>query len=294
MKIGFGAPVSGLWATPANLTRIAQRAEQLGYHSLWTFQRLLAVDENPYRSVQDPTVTLAYLAGLTRSIRLGVAVINMPFFSPAMLAKQMSTLDILCGHRLDLGLGNGWNDAEFEAAGATKESLGKRSDEYIALLRALLTQEHVSHSGRFYRVHGEITPRPAQAPPLLLGGLSEPALRRAGRLADGWISSSRADLSQIGNSIHIVRSAAEGAGRDPSSLRYIVRGVVHIGEGGQPGRRPLSGSEDEIRSDLQTLADQGITEVFIDLNFTSQVVARDADPDRSMELAERLLEEFAP
>src|SRR5262245_50427516 len=110
MKIGFGAPCSGSWATPANLTRIAQRAEQLGYHSLWTFQRLLyplALDmAPPYHSVTDPTATLAFLAAQTRTIRLGVAVLNMPFVSPVVVAKQLATVDVLSSGRLDAGFGN--------------------------------------------------------------------------------------------------------------------------------------------------------------------------------------------
>src|SRR5215212_8074804 len=105
MEIGFGVPVSGSWGTPQNQVRIARRAEELGYHSLWTFQRLLYPADGPgwgepYRSVHDPIVTLAHLAGHTSRVRLGVAVLNMPFFSPALLAKQLTTLDHVTGGRL--------------------------------------------------------------------------------------------------------------------------------------------------------------------------------------------------
>src|SRR3954463_4293422 len=111
MKVGFAVPVSGSWATPGNIATVATRAETLGYHGLWTFQRLLAPPGTgygePYRAVLDPVATLGYLAGLTRRIRLGVAVLNLPFASPALLAKQLSTVDVLSAGRLDIGLGNG-------------------------------------------------------------------------------------------------------------------------------------------------------------------------------------------
>src|SRR5579862_7971106 len=108
MKIGFGAPVSGAWATPQNLAAFAARAEQAGYASLWAFQRLLVPVgsgmEPVYHSVLDPMVALAYAAAVTARIRLGVAVINMPFVSPSYLAKQAASLDVLSEGRHDLGL----------------------------------------------------------------------------------------------------------------------------------------------------------------------------------------------
>src|ERR1700733_9903430 len=141
MDIGFGAPVSGAWATPRNLTEFARRAERLGYRSLWTFQRLLAPASAAlapvYRSVLDPLVSLGYLAAATSSIRLGVAVVNHPFASPLLLAKQAATVDVLSGGRLDLGIGNGWLAEEFTGSGASLAGRGARSDEYVAALRAL-------------------------------------------------------------------------------------------------------------------------------------------------------------
>ena len=105
MLRGFALPVSGSWATPANCVRIATRAESLGYASLWAFQRLLSpVDaaggpalDPQYRSVQDPLAVLAYVAGHTTTARLGVAVVNMPYYAPIVLAKTLTTLDHLSG-----------------------------------------------------------------------------------------------------------------------------------------------------------------------------------------------------
>src|SRR5215467_11774145 len=107
MRIGFGAPIAGAWATPGYLAAFAERAETAGYASLWTFQRLLVPEgsgmEPVYRSVLDPMVALGYAAARTSRIRLGVAVVNLPFVSPAYLAKQAATVDVLSGGRLDHG-----------------------------------------------------------------------------------------------------------------------------------------------------------------------------------------------
>lgn len=282
---------------------VARRAEELGYASLWTFQRLLSpVDASwgeQYRSVHDPVVTLSYLAGQTSRIRLGVAVINLPFYAPVVLAKQLSTLDNLCGGRLDVGLGIGWSDEEYAAVGVSKRGQARRAEEFIALLRTLWTDEVVAHDGEFYRVPPtRMDPKPVQrpGPPILLGGGAEPALRRAGRIADGWVSSSRMDLTAIGEQVAVVKSAAAEAGRDPEALRFVCRGVVRVresGGGGEP-RQPLTGTLDQIRGDLAGLAAQGITELFADLNFDPQIGSPDADPAVSMRRATDVLDALAP
>ena len=203
MQIGFGAPVAGAWATPEYLTAFARRAEDAGYASLWSFQRLLVPEgsgmEPVYRSVLDPLVALGYVAASTSRIRLGVAVVNLPFVSPAVLAKQATTVDVLSGGRLDLGLGIGWMPEEFAATGASTARRGARTEEYLAVLRTLWADEVSSFDGEFYTIPaGRQDPRPVQrpGPPVLLGGMSRPAVERAGRIADGWITSSRADLSK--------------------------------------------------------------------------------------------------
>jgi alkanesulfonate monooxygenase SsuD/methylene tetrahydromethanopterin reductase-like flavin-dependent oxidoreductase (luciferase family) len=132
---------------------------------------------------------------------------------------------------------------------------------------------------------------------VLLGGGAEVALQRAGRIADGWISASRHDLTQIGSAVETVRKAAAEAGRDTDSLRFIVRGVVHLDEevrDEQGNRRRLTGSEDQIREDLGSLGAAGITEVFLDLNFNPRVGSPDPDPAESTAYAEQVLETFAP
>jgi probable F420-dependent oxidoreductase len=304
MKIGFGAPVSGAWATPQNLAAFATRAEQAGYASLWSFQRLLIPDgssmEPVYQSVLDPMAALAYAAAVTSRIRLGVAVINLPFVSPAYLAKQAASLDVLSAGRHDLGLGIGWMPEEFALTGASMPRRGARTAEYVAVLRSLWADGPSEHSGEFYTVpRGVMAPKPVQpgGPPVLLGGMARPALERIGRIADGWLTSSRTDLSGIGEPIAIVRAAAMAAGRDPAALRIICRGVVRAGtdaRGSDGSRLLLSGSYDQIRADTERLAERGVTEIFYDLNWDPLVGAPDADPAAAAGRAAEILEALAP
>jgi probable F420-dependent oxidoreductase len=300
VKIGFAAPVSGSWATRENLVTVARRAQELGYHELWAFQRLLSPEDDSwgpaYRSVLDPVAVLAYLAAHTSTIRLGVAVLNLPFMSPVLMAKQLSTVDIVAGGRLDVGLGVGWAPEEFVAVGVPIDARGRRAEEFVPLLRSLLGDRVVEHDGEFYRVpRSTMEPKPVQSPvPVLLGGGAEPALRRAGRLADGWISSSRADLGTLDDSVRIVREAAERAGRDPDALRFVCRGAVQFRTGTAGDRRPLTGTIEQIRGDFDGIAAQGVTELFVDPNFDEEIGTPDADPAESMRRAEELLIGLAP
>ncbi len=302
MELGCAVPVSGSWATPEACAEVASFAEALGYRSLWTFQRLLApVDEDgadrlepQYRSVEDPLAMLAYLAATTTSARLGVAVLNAPFYSPIVLAKPLTTIDRLSKGRLDVGIGLGWMPEELVAAGVPRGQRGARTEDFIRCLRTIWTQDVVEHEGPYFRVpRARVEPKPLQRPhpPLLLGGTANAALRRAGRMADGWISSSRADLSDLTRSIGVVRAAAVDAGRDPSSLRFICRAVVKV----RPTTRaPLTGSLEEIRQDLRALAGSGMTEAFVDLNFDPLIGSPDADPEVSLRQARTVLEALAP
>jgi probable F420-dependent oxidoreductase len=296
MRIGFGLPVSGVWATPDNIARFAARAEELGYQSLWTFQRLLVGADQDlapvYQSVLDPMVALAFVAARTSRVRLGVAVINLPFISPAYMAKQAATLDQLSGGRLDLGLGVGWSAEEFAAAGASTERRGPRTVEYLEVLRTLWDDEVSRFDGEFYTVSpSRMEPKPVQrpGPPVLLGGKAPAALARAGRIANGWISASATDLNVISTDIATIREAAEKAGKDPSALRFVCRGVVRLD--GPPDKR-LSGPADKIREDVAWLGEQGLTEVFYDLNWDPEIGNPDvpvaAATDRAAEIMQAL------
>ncbi|HEU0102325.1 MAG TPA: TIGR03619 family F420-dependent LLM class oxidoreductase [Mycobacteriales bacterium] len=315
--LGFGLPVSGSWASPGTMLRVARRAEELGYASLWTFQRVLspagggparsydAVDPSArpaadpsYRAVHDPLLPLAYVAGHTRHIRLGTATVCAPFTPPALLAASMTSLDLLSGGRLTVGLGMGWMTQEYAAAGVPFEKRGARMDEYLRCLEALWTQDPVEFAGEFYTVpRSHVGLRPVQRPhpPVLLGGAAPAALRRAGRLAQGWICSSGQDLRRIGESVELVREGAREAGRDPEAVRILVRGLVEsVDEDPGPNRRPLQGTREQVRDDLAGLRAQGVTEVFLDLNFSPRVGSPHVDAGEATSYAEHVLDAFAP
>jgi probable F420-dependent oxidoreductase len=299
MEIGFGIPVSGSWATPANIVAVSRTAESLGYATLWSFQRTVYPADNsipaPYRSVHDPLAVSAYVAAVTERIRIGIAIVNLPFYAPIVLAKTLTSIDLLSDGRLDAGLGLGWNPDEFAAAGVPIERRGARAEDFIACLRAIWTQDPVEHHGEFYDVpRGHVDPKPLQRPhpPLLLGGSAEPALQRVGRMADGWISASRFEAAKVPAAIETIRTAARDAGRDPADLRVVIRGSVKVRDADE--QTPLTGTVEKIKQDMAAYADAGATELFVDLNFDEQIGNPQADPAESMRRAHAALEAFAP
>ncbi len=239
MDIGFGAAVAGAWATPRNLAELARRAERLGYRSLWTFQRLLAPSGAKlapvYRSVLDPMVSLGYLAAATSSIRLGVAVVNHPFASPLLLAKQAATVDVLSGGRLDLGIGSRVAGRGVHRVGRVDGRAGRAGRRVRRRAAGAVERGGRVPGGLLLRSRrGGRTRAPVQrpGPPVLIGGMSRAAMERAGRIGDGWVTASSADLSGIAESAKVVQGAARAAGRGPA--RIVCRGVV------RPGRPSVS------------------------------------------------------
>jgi probable F420-dependent oxidoreductase len=295
VDLGLALPVSGAWATPANLTAIARDADANGFRGVWTFQRLL-YDERlaaVYHHVLDPMIALGYAAAVTERVRLGLAIVNAPFYAPVTLAKQLAALDILSGGRLDAGLGLGWSELEYEAAGVPMAHRGRRFDEWLDCLDVLLTNEDVAFAGEFYTVPpSRIGPVLERRPPVLIGGSAPRALRRAGARGGGWISSSRASLAEIRAAVVAVRDAAEQAGKDRAAVRCVVRGVTapHESPVDAADRAPLTGSLDQLRDDLALYAQAGVDEVFLDLNFDSERVGNpSADPERAMALAAQVM-----
>ncbi|HVV74431.1 MAG TPA: TIGR03619 family F420-dependent LLM class oxidoreductase [Mycobacteriales bacterium] len=304
MLIGFGAPVSGSWATPANQVAIARRAEELGYASLWTFSRLIYSDwpeptrlAPPYRSVHDPIVIASFLAGVTERIRLGLAVVNAPFYPPIALAKALTSLDVVSGGRLDAGLGIGWSPDEYAATGTPTERRGARMTEYLECLEEIWTGDPAEFDGEFYKVpRGWVDPKPVQQPrpQVLLGGTADAALRRAGALADGWISSSRVEVASLPHAIEQLRDGAADAGKNPDDVRIVIRGVARLRAVPDPAAGPLTGPIDAIRAGVDHYEASGATEIFLDLNFDEEIGSPDADPARSLDVAHQFLEAFAP
>jgi probable F420-dependent oxidoreductase len=296
VQLGFALPISGSWATPENVVSVAKDAEAAGFRGLWTFQRWLADDSlaGVYQSVLDPMILLGYAAAVTSRARLGIAIVNGPFYAPVAIAKQFAALDVLSNGRLDGGVGLGWSPLEYATAGVPMEQRGKRFDEWLDCLDVLLRNEQVAFDGSFYTVPpSRIAPRPVQQPrpPILIGGSAAPALRRAGTRGDGWISSSRMSLDTVRDAVRAVHAAAEKAGKPAGAVRCVVRGVTRLRPAAVDGERAtLEGSLDQLREDLGAYAEAGVDEVFLDLNFDSDQVGNPAaDPSVAMELATQLM-----
>lgn len=284
MKLGVALPIAGAWATPDNQVRVAQTAEALGYHSVWVFQRLLYAleprNEYPpvpgprwpaaFQRVMDPIVTLSYVAAVTRRVRLGTSVLLVPFYQPAVLGKMLATLDVLSGGRLDVGLGLGWSEDEYDAVGVPYRRRGARADEFIRCLKTVWTADVVEFDGEFYRVpRSRIEPKPRQRPhpPITVGGYSPVVLRRAVTLGDGF-NGGNMPLGQVAAIVAGLGRAAAEAGRDPRTLSVVARGSFHVFDTSQgPDRRPLWGSLDEVREDIRRYAEAGLTELFLEPNF---------------------------
>src|SRR5213082_1004161 len=147
MRLGFALPNIGPVATPEGVSKIAQRAEALGYHSLWTVERLLwpVNPQTPYpvtpdgrlpeeyKHVLDPLDSLTYAAALTKKITLGTSVLDMPYYNPVVLARRLTSIDVLSNGRLRVGLGLGWSKDEMDAAGAELKYRGAKADEFIQI-----------------------------------------------------------------------------------------------------------------------------------------------------------------
>ena len=311
MKLGFALPYCGSWATPDNQAQVARRAAELGYAALWTAQRLLFPVEprNDYyaapgapwpatfRSMTDPLLPLAYVAGMTSRIRLGTATLVLPFHNPVVLAKQLATLDGLCAGRLDVGVSLGWSKDEYAAAGAPWARRGERFEEFIACMRAAWGADPVSFAGEFFELPpSSLLPAPVQRPhpPVLVGGYSDLALRRAAQFAEGYIGGNL-PLDRIVPLLGRLRTFAAEAGRDPASLRLVSRGVVAASDTpAGPDRRPLTGTYAEIAADVARYAAAGLDELFLDMNFDPRIGVVGADPAECLDRAVELLERLAP
>jgi probable F420-dependent oxidoreductase len=260
---------------------VARRAEDLGYASAWVFQRLFypVAPRNEYygspgawpeafRSA--PVVALAWAAAHTRTLRLGVSVLVMPFYQPLVLAKQLATLDVVASGRLDVGVGIGWSVDEFEAAGVPADRRAARADEFLKVLTAAWGDDPVEFAGEFYRIpRAHVRPKPVQRPrpPLLVGGYSEAVLRRAATLADGY-TGGNIPLADLESVVDRVRRAARDAGRDPARFPIVCRGSFRLTAAPLgAGRRTLWGSAQEIGDDVRRYAAAGVTELFLDPNF---------------------------
>ncbi|WP_034386361.1 TIGR03619 family F420-dependent LLM class oxidoreductase [Herbidospora cretacea] len=273
MRLGLGLPSLGHLASPAFISSVARRAEELGYHSLWVGERLLdpVKPRSPYpgardgalpetmRIAYDPVATLTFAAAVTSRITLGTSVLCMLLHNPVVLAKQLATLDVLSGGRLRAGLGQGWSLDEIEAAGNTPAGQGRRSEEFVTVLRGLWTAGTTAYTGEFFTVpETAFEPTPASSPPVYLGVYAPRAVERAGRLADGWLPSAM-PLEMLLPMRETLFESARAAGRPEPEV--VVRANVRFTG---TRRRPFQGTWAQIEGDLTAFREAGVDEVFLD------------------------------
>jgi probable F420-dependent oxidoreductase len=200
VKLGVILPQTEIGNDPLAIRDYAQAVEQLGYNHLLAYEHVLGAPPErlgrlgfrpPYTHktpFHEPFVLFGFLAGLTTNLELVTGILVLPQRQTALVAKQAAEVDVLTGGRLRLGVGIGWNYAEFEALGENFSNRGRRCEEQVALLRQLWTEELVDFEGRHHTVQGVgINPLPVQRPiPIWMGAMAEPAIKRAARIADGW------------------------------------------------------------------------------------------------------------
>jgi probable F420-dependent oxidoreductase len=196
MKLGLYGINFGVCVDPEAAAAVARAAEAAGFESLWTAEHVVLPDpktpDSPIPAqtpLLDPAVALAHAAAHTRTIRLGTGIIILPQRNPVVLAKELASIDVLSGGRLIFGVGAGYLRSEFAALGSSFDDRGERTNEYIEAIRALWTQAKPRFEGRTVAFAGiDAQPRPVQQPhpPIVVGGMSPPALRRAARQGNGW------------------------------------------------------------------------------------------------------------
>lgn len=214
MKLGIFGINTGPCAAPETAAKVARAAEEAGFESVWTGEHVVLPDPQappspapPEHPMLDPAVALAFLAGQTERLRLATGIIILPQRNPVVLAKELASLDVLSGGRLIAGVAAGYLKQEFDAIGTPFETRGARTDEFIDVLRALWTEEKPAFDGPTVQFGGiDAQPRPVQTPhpPIVIGGTSPPALRRAVARGNGWygflrdLDTTKADLAGLG------------------------------------------------------------------------------------------------
>jgi len=230
MKLSVEFPSVAYREGPAAVARMARAIEQIGYDHIDVFDHVVmgypiaGRPPGPYTPtmpILEALMTLSYVAAVTTRVTLGTEVLVLPQRHPTLVAKQVSTLDTLSGGRVRLGIGVGWQQSEYEALGEDFATRGARMDEAIGLLRAWWSEAQVDAAGPHYPLTAmAMEPKPPQGRrlPIWMGGMSEPAYRRVGRLGDGWLASRVTDAASARNAFEAIRRHAEAAGRDPAAI----------------------------------------------------------------------------
>ena len=234
MRIGVTFPQNEITADPIAVRDYAQAAEGLGYTHLLAYDHVLGADitnrpnwgdrYTQHSLFHEPFVLFGYLAGLAPQLEFVPGVIILPQRQTALVAKQAAEVDVLTGGKFRLGIGVGWNAVEYEAQGENFKNRGKRSEEQIAVLRALFTDEVVTFHGQWHHIEAAgLNPMPVQRPiPIWIGGSSEVTIKRVGEMGDGWFPQ-RAPDEEARAMVERMREYARAAGRDPAGIGIEAR-----------------------------------------------------------------------
>ncbi len=284
MRLGYFLPQMGPAAGPDAMIQVAQRAEALGYDSLWVTERTLFPVEpavpyvasadgslpDVYRDVLDPLTALAFVAAATERVTIGPSVLNIPWYNPTLLGRALTTLDVVSKGRLKVGLGMGWSPDEYEAAGADWHRRGKLADENLEALFAIWGSDPVAYDGGDFRIPASVIgPKPVQKPhpPIYMAAYTEAAMARVARFADGWMPVG-VPIDGMTAMLAGIRQMAEGHGRDGDAIELIVRANLHVTD--QPlgdDRFIFTGTPDQIRADVEASREAGAAELTFDVTF---------------------------
>ncbi|MGA3406464.1 MAG: LLM class F420-dependent oxidoreductase [Candidatus Bathyarchaeia archaeon] len=282
MRIGFFLPQIGPAADVHSIVRAAKRAEELKYDSLWVTERLLYPTNpqtsyfggplpEPYKRVFDPLETLTFVAAQTSRVTLGTSVLDIPFYNPVLLARRLTTLDVLSGGRLRIGFGLGWSKDEHDATGASMKARGKRADEFIGVLKAIWTTDPAEFHGKYFQLPKSIIqPKPVQKPhpPIYLAAFAPGAMKRTARLADGWMPVGMT-VDQLKSASTQLKNMVKDAGRNPADVKVIVRYNLAITPQPQGKDRAFfSGTLAQIKDDIASVKTYGPDELILDPTFS--------------------------
>ena len=293
MKVGFALPHQGPVATRDNMRLVATEAELMGYDSLWTNERLLVpvnaktpypgnaegVLDEEYKTHLDHLTCMTYVSAITERVRLGVSVINIPWYNPVLLAKRLAAMDVLSNGRITVGVGLAWSEDECDAANIPYRERGRIGEEAIECLLAVWGPDPVEYHGKYFNLEPAfIGPKPVQKPhpPVMVGAFAPKALDRAGRLADGFTGCC-APVDALISMMRQVKKAAAGRGRDPDKLVSVMRCLVNRTDErlDDATRAVTHGTWDQIAGDVRKMADAGVDEIFFDVAFQKDAQSRD-------------------
>ena len=293
MKVGFALPHQGPVATKANMRMVATEAERIGYDSLWTNERLLVpvnaktpypgnaegVLEEEYKTHLDHLTCMTYVSAITERIRLGVSVINIPWYNPVLLAKRLAAMDVLSDGRITVGVGLAWSQDECDAAGIPYRERGRIGEEAIECMLAVWGPDPVEYHGKYFSLDAAyIGPKPVQKPhpPLIVGAFVPKALERAGRLADGFTGCC-APVDALLSMMREVKKAAKERGRDSEKLLTVMRCLVNRTEDklDDATRAVTHGTWHQIAEDVRKMEEAGVDEIFFDVAFQKDAQSSD-------------------